>query len=204
MKTKYSISLSDLKQVPSGLVVSDHFVERWNERVQSSWERFCYFLDHLNVMCTDSDGRKHCLYYEPSLQIWYVFFIGKNKMLVSILTEDIYSRQINAARLSPNKDLYFKKAFNEQTLIEMTHCFQLKAYHINGFPTTYKCKWNVIFDGLHCLDKFSIINNFETFCETLVSSENFLNWMSATVSMKKIESVVLIICGKQQEIEVSI
>ena len=207
MKTKYNISLSDLKLIPDGLVVSDHFVKRWNERVNSNWERFCYFLHNLTVMCKDSDKRKHCLYYEPSCDEWYVFLIGKNRMLVTILTEDIYSRQINAAMLSPNKEIYLNKAFSEKTLLPMGQTFHVIVQYSQGYSvgcsTTYKCKWNKIFPKHNCLDAFFIRNNFETFCETLVTNELFLHWISTQVNTKKAEKIKLVICDIEQEIEVS-
>ena len=179
-------------------------MERWNERVQSPWERFCYLLNNLTVMCTDSDKRKHCLYHDPVTDKWYVFFIGKNKMLVTILTEDIYSRQSNAVMLSPNKELYFNKAFTDQTFLAMNQSFQLTVHYNTGRNINYKCKWINIFPRWNCIDSYVIQYKFEQFCEKLVSTETFLRWLYNQVNIVNSNALILDICGKKQEIEYSI
>ena len=81
--------------------LSDHFVERWNERNPDDWNRFVWILENTfyHLLCTDHLGRSHCLHYNPNSKEWFVFITDKRNKLITILPTEYYIRMGNSVNL---------------------------------------------------------------------------------------------------------
>ena len=166
--------------------LSDHFVERWNERKPDDWNRFVWILENTfyHLLCTDHLGRSHCLHYNPNSKEWFVFITDKRNKLITILPTEYYIRMGNSVNLSGHYEqaLEFLRANHVVTKLnsDMELCFRIhdrtspKFIHVIRVPLNLGKIWKGN-------DLYPLHVDFESNIEKIVYSDYFISEVSKTI-----------------------
>lgn len=118
---------------------TSHFCERWVERNPDDWDRFLWVLDNNAhfVMCKDDSGRMHCLHYNPTDDMWFVFILGKRTPehtfpLITILPEEYYRKMSNAV-IADNHKTKAIELLQDKNVLKCEKNRLVLHFRLNGY-----------------------------------------------------------------------
>lgn len=177
----------------TGHTVSMHFIERWVERLPDSWARFNKLLElqAYRLMCSDTSRRDHLLFRSILKDQFYVVIMGPNNCLVTVLDEDIYRKQLNAASIDSNKSATVQRLMASSCLVTSSMSKSRNVLYLNAQYTGGHLLEKVLWLDLCELDDiFAIEANFEYLIRKIMETGPLVELVYKAIKEKQIYSVI--------------
>lgn len=190
--------------------LSDHFIQRWHERVPDVWDRFVWVLlsGAHHIMCDDGSRKTHALHFNPNTNLWYVFFYIYNThtskfILISVLSESYYVNVSNSAPIQYHKNDALKRLMKRGIL--PPNSGMVMHYRIAVSCTRriidVQIPWNVV----NITDMYMFYVNFNAAVDAIILLPAFTQYVCNTYPYGvKIHASWLTIAGRDVVVDVGI
>ena len=187
----------------SRFVISNHFMQRWNERLPDDWDRFVWMLNHgyYYSMYKNSDGDENCLHYNETDGTWVCFVMCPPvlgiKTLVTVYTVD--------ETINPNVVIHIQKAFIAlQTYKENTLSLHFSVYSHKGSKVYRNIKTiKLEAEDFISMDEVTLDSHLEYVAESLLNDDRFIDILEkAYPKNKRVSHCWLTVFGKDIDLNV--
>lgn len=189
----------------SRFTISNHFMQRWNERYPDDWNRFVWMLNHgyYYTMFFNCDGDENCLHYNETDGTWVCFVMSPSvlgiKTLVTVYTVD--------ETLNLNITTHIQKAFSAlQTYKENALSLHFSVYSHKGSKVYRNIKTiKLEAEDFISMDEVTLDSHLEYVAESLLSNDRFIDILEKAYpkkNKKRVSHCWLTVLGKDIDLNV--